>query len=421
MKKILMVVFHYPPLHGSSGIHRTLNFSRYLPDHGWQPLVLTVRATAYPNVSADAESRIPAHVPVTRARALDSARHLSFRGYHPRILTLPDRWATWWPGGVINGMRLIREHQPDLIWSTFPIATAHMIGLTLHRLSKLPWVADFRDPMTEKDPLTGEEFPSDRTVRRVNGWIERPAVRHCARAVFTTQGEAQMYTSKYGHIPASRWAVIPNGYDEESFEAARGRSNGQRPCNGRLVLVHSGVLYPDARNPSPFFKAVAQLRQQGAVSAATLQIILRASGHDSIYGALISQLNIGDIVQLEASIPYEPALAEMLAADGLLIFQAPNCNWQIPAKAYEYLRARRPILAFTDPQGDTGKLLQSEGIDTIVPIDSSELIARGLLDFIARIKNGTAPVAAEERVTAHSRRGRTRELAALLDSVTSKG
>jgi glycosyltransferase involved in cell wall biosynthesis len=420
MKKILMVVFHYPPLHGSSGIHRTLNFSRYLPEHGWQPLVLTVRATAYPNVSAGTESRIPAHVSVTRARALDSARHLSIRGFHPKVLALPDRWVTWWPTGVISGMRLIREHRPDLIWSTFPIATAHMIALTLHRRSGIPWVADFRDPMTEKDPVTGEEFPSDPAVRRVNGWIERPAVRQCVRAVFTTQGAAQMYTTKYQDIPTSRWTVIPNGYDEESFEAARRSSDPQRASDGRLVFVHSGVLYPNARNPSPFFEAVAQLRNQGAVSAATLQIILRASGHDAVYGALISQMNIGDIVRLEGSIPYEHALAEMLAADGLLIFQAPNCNWQIPAKAYEYLRARRPILALTDPQGDTGKLLRSEGIDTIVPIDSSELIARGLLDFIARIRNSTAPVAAEERVTAHSRRGRTRELAALLDSVAAK-
>jgi hypothetical protein len=417
MKKILMIVFHYPPVQGSSGVHRTLNFSRYLPEHGWQPIVLTVACSAHAAIDPAQEARIPASVRVERAFALDSARHLCVRGAYPRYLALPDRWISWWPAGVIKGLQLIRRHRPQVIWSTYPIATAHLIALSLHRMTGVPWVADFRDPMTEKDPATGEEFPSDPLIRRVNGWIERPTIRHCSKAVFTTPGTAEMYANRFPDVPHTRWAVIPNGYDEHSFKTVQSTIQGKRDRSGPIVLVHSGLLYLHARDPKCFFEALARLRADGEISGSTVRIVLRGSGHEHIYRSYLKELHIEELVSLEAPVPYERALAEMLDSDGLLIFQASNCNWQIPAKIYEYLRAQRPILAFTDPNGDTGKLLRSEGIESIVPINSTDEITRGLRDFLRRVKERSAPVPDEQRVERHSRRLRTRELAAALDSL----
>jgi hypothetical protein len=418
VKKILMIAFHYPPIQGSSGVHRTLSYSRYLPDHGWQPVVLTVTPKTYSATDPGQYSRIPPNVLVERVFALDSARDLSFRGAFPGWLAVPDRWISWWPGAVARGLRLIRRHRPQMIWSTFPIATAHLIGLSLHRVSGVPWVADFRDPMTEEHPDTGQEFPSDPAVRRAYRWIERSAVRHCSRAVFTTPGTAEMYAERFSDVPRSRWAVIPNGYEEESFAKAQCKLDGVRAGNGRIELLHSGVLYPDFRDPKYFFEALAELRSRGEIDHSTLRVVLRGSGHESLYRSYVKELGIADIVSLEDQIPYEQALAEMLGTDGLLIFQASACNWQIPAKLYEYLRARRPILAFTDPDGDTARLLRSEGIQTIVPIDSKEQIARALGSFLRMIREGGAHVPNASRVERHSRRLRTAELAALLDSVT---
>lgn len=419
MKKILMVVFHYPPVHGSSGVHRSLNFSRYLPDYGWEPIVLTVTPAAYPAVEPGQYSRVPSGVHVERAFALDSARQLSIKGAYPRLLALPDPWISWWPGGVLKGLSLIRRHRPNVIWSTFPIATAHLIALSLHRLSGLPWVADFRDPMTERDPVTGEEFPTDPTVRKVSGWIERPAISRCARAVFTTSGTADMYARRFPDIDPSRWAVIPNGYDEESFRLADVPSIPQCSVEAkRIVLLHSGTLYSFARDPRVFFEALAQLKAAGEISAATLTVVLRGSGQETLYQSYLKELCLEDMVRLVSPVPYEKALTEMLGADGLLVFQASNCNWQIPAKIYEYLRAQRPILAFTDPNGDTAKLLRSEGIDTIVPIDSRDDIARGLRSFLRSIREGNAPLPPAAGIERHSRRLRTRELAVLLDGLT---
>jgi hypothetical protein len=198
MKKILMIAFHYPPFSGGSGVHRTLKFSRYLPDHGWKPIILTANPRAYPRVGDEQLHEIPAAVRVTRVFALDAARHLSVRGSYLRYTALPDRWVSWWLGAVPAGLRLIRKFRPEVIWSTYPIATAHLIGLTLHRLTGIPWIADFRDSMTEN------EYPPDSATRCVYSWIERHAVRYCSRAVFTAPGALRLYAERYQEIPQSR-------------------------------------------------------------------------------------------------------------------------------------------------------------------------------------------------------------------------
>jgi glycosyltransferase involved in cell wall biosynthesis len=412
LKRVLMIVFHYPPWSGGSGVHRSLKFSRYLPEYGWQPIVLTASRNAYPQ-NASHGSEIPAGVTVSRAFALDSSRHLAFRGAYPKWIALPDRWVSWWPSGVVLGLRLLREYRPHVIWSTYPIATSHLIALSLHRLTGTPWVADFRDPMTEVDPQTGEQFPTDPSIRKANSWIEGPTVRHCTRAVFTTPGTQSMYATHFPEVPHERWTVIPNGYDEEDFTDAE-RSIKPRPAGGPTVLVHSGLLYPDARNPRPFFEAVADLLRAGRIQPGTLKIILRASGYDDLYRPQLRELGIDGIVSLEPAVSYRQALAEILSADGLLIFQAANCNWQIPAKLYECLRARRPIFALTDPEGDTAAVLKPEG-GTIVRLDSKNDIADGLLGFLSRLASLKNCVSSG--IEAYSRKSRTRELAAVLDSV----
>lgn len=146
-------------------------------------------------------------------------------------------------------------------------------------------------------------------------------------------------------------------------------------------------------------------------------MILRATAHDEYLLRLIDQYEIGNIVSLAPPIPYREALSEMLAADGLLILQASNCNNQIPAKLYEYMRARRPILALTDPTGNTAATLIGVGVDTIAPLDSRNDIMRELLRFLALIKANEAPIASMENALAGSRRSRTKELGNLLDTV----
>ena len=107
----------------------------------------------------------------------------------------------------------------------------------------------------------------------------------------------------------------------------------------------------------------------------------------------------------------------MMRADGLLVLQARNCNEQIPAKVYEYLRCRRPIIALTDPPGDTAEMLRRAGIDNIARLDSSEDIAHELRRFLDTLRRGAPILPNEAFMTAASRLERTRELARLLDGL----
>jgi len=406
-----MVAYHFPPMNVSSGIQRTLRFAQHLPEFNWEPAVLTAHPRVYAGVSPASLTEVPPHLQVRRAFALDTARHLSLRGAYPRWLALPDRWWTWWLGAVPAGLSLIRKLKPDLLWSTYPIATAHLIGYTLHRVTGIRWVADFRDPMSEAD------YPSDPLERRAFEWIEYQTLKHCERAVFTTPGALRIYAERYPDISRSRLTTIENGYDESSFAGAK-RSGYPGPSDrGPLVLVHSGTVYPSERDPRPLFAALSELRGNGGIKPGELRVVLRATGADDYVRGLIARHGIDGIVTLEPALPYRAALAEMLAADGLLLLQAAICNNQVPAKLYEYLRARRPILALTDPAGDTAAVLRNAGIDTMARLDSQEEIARLLPRFLELLRQQRAPVAAEAAVEAASRRSRTIELARVLDAV----
>ena len=411
VRRVLMVAYHFPPMSVSSGIQRTLRFAQYLPESGWEPVVLTAHPRVYAGVSAASLAEVPPSLHVRRAFALDAARHLSMRGAYPRWLALPDRWSTWWLGAVPAGLALIWKLKPDVLWSTYPMATAHLIGYTLHRLTGIRWVADFRDPMAQQG------YPARPLEHRAFEWIEYQTLRHCERAVFTAPGALRLYAERYPDIPQSRLTIIENGYDESVFTAVEQAANLGGSKGGPLVLVHSGTIYASERDPRPFFGALAELQERGAITGDELRVVLRATGCDDYLRALIERYGISEIVKLEPALSYRDALAEMLAADGLLLLQAANCNYQVPAKLYEYMRARRPILALTDPAGDTAAVLKGAGVDTMAALDSPQEISRLLVRFLELLQQRRAPVAREASVAAASRRARTIELAKILDAV----
>src|SRR5664279_800709 len=234
-KRLLMVAYHFPPVRVSSGIQRTLKFCTYLREYGWDPLVLSISPGAYEVINPDQVREIPEYVVVERAFGLDTSRQLSIKGKYFRWMAQPDRWVSWWPGAVLTGMRMIKKYQPDAIFSTFPIATAHLIGLSLSKRTGLPWVADFRDAMTEED------YPRDPLTWKVQRRLEAASVKQCSRAVFTTQPTRDMYAERYPDIPESRWAVIENGYDEDNFiDAETGLELAPLGNPGQLTLIHSG-------------------------------------------------------------------------------------------------------------------------------------------------------------------------------------
>lgn len=406
-KRALMVAFHFPPQTGSSGILRTLNFVKHLPAHGWDTSVLTATPGAFEEQRSDLISSIPPQVRVLRAFALDAARHLSIKGKYLQMLALPDRWSTWWFGAVLSGLREIRLHRPQLIWSTYPITTAHLIGRTLARLSGLPWVADFRDPMINGD------YPSGLMQRRVWQWLEAGVMKDAIRCVFTTERAAQTYRDRYPHW-AHKCSVVENGYDEDAFQGNQPLREGV--AEGQLLLLHSGIIYPRDRDPGPFFAVIRRVLDQGLVGRDQLKVRFRAPKHADEVMALVEQHGLQGVVEVAPPIPYRQAIAEMMGADLLLVFQGSHFNTQVPAKIYEYLRTGQPILALVDPLGDTaGQLRRFHGL-TLCDIRVEQDIAQGLQAWLSGKEGHVAARANTQAAQSFSRSSQAGELAALMDT-----
>jgi glycosyltransferase involved in cell wall biosynthesis len=410
LRRVLMVAFHFPPQKGSSAAQRTLRFAQYLPRHGWSAAVVSAAPRAYQERSDDQLADIPADVPVVRPWAWDASRHFAFRGKYWLATALPDRWSTWVPFALLAGWWQVRRLRPRALFSTYPLASAHLIGAGLQRLTGLPWVADIRDPMTGMGSAA-------RGVRhRLYRWIETLVARRAAAVVFATAEAREEFQHNFPEVPAARLRVIENGYDEGDFLAA---ANAKVARDSRaLVLVHSGLLSPDTRSPIPFFEALAKLLPDGHFNGQPVQVVFRASHSETVHRPVAERLGLSAVVRWEGGLPYRAALAEMLAADGLLIFQGHQHDSQIPAKIYEYCRAGRPVMGLIGVGGKTARFMADEGLLHLAPLLEVDAIVPVLRQFLTQLQDGTAPVVPLARAQQFSREFRTAELAAVLDAVT---
>lgn len=404
-KNILIVAYQFPPMSGSSGLLRAAKFCRYLPEFGWTPTVVTAHPRMYEQVDSRQLALVPEGLDVVRAFGLDTKRHLSIRGRYSRLMALPDAWVSWTLGAVPVALRKMRQKKIDVIFTTFPIATAVWIGLVLHRVTGKPWVVDFRDSMTEDD------YPRDRTTWRVWRWLERQAVRHASLILFTAESAIRMYRKRYPDLAEEKCLLLPNGYDEGDFAALPPNPVAASGVSKPFQLLHSGLVYPEERDPRPFFRALARLKRDGKITRERLRVNFRAPGFEQIYSKEIADLGIEDLLHILPRIPYAQALEEYTASDALLLMQAKNCDHQIPAKTYEYFRLGKPILALTTETGDTASLLRQVGGATIIDLADEQAIYSGLLDFVEAVEQGRHSRPSASLASHYSRRNLTQELA----------
>ena len=407
---LLMVAFHFPPIAGGSGYLRTLKFAKYLPASGVQPTLLTVKPQVYAAYDKNAKPPLPETTHVERAFALDSRRAFAIKGKSLSLFSLPDRYWTWVPFAVAAGRRLIRERNIDAIFSTYPIASAHLIGLLLHRLTGKPWIADFRDPMW--DEFTGAKGLSLSLRQR----IEKAVLRRCTTAMVCTDAMYDLFCRRY---PDQKHKLmnIPNGFDDEDFQ---GLDIPASRAAGPVRLLHTGLLEPVDRDPVPFFKAVKALCERRP-GPAPVVVDLIAPSDEEYYNKVIAEMGLQGVINILSWRPYKKSLEAMAATDILLLFQGPSCFSQVPAKLYEYMRVGRPIMAITPAAGETGKLVLGTGSGRVVVHDDPEAIGKMLEEWVDSVQNGASlPKAGPEAVLRFSRSRHAQLLAASLHQAITR-
>jgi len=412
VKNVLMIAYHYPPEGSSSGVLRTLKFSKYLLAHGWSPHVLTLRESFYDQRDNGLLRDIPPGVVVHRTFAMDTSRHLAVRGHYPAVLAVPDRVVSWLPFGVAQGLRVIRQERISALYSTSPLPTAHLIAAALRTRTRVPWVADFRDPWVE-DGL----YPRPGTLRfRVESALERLVVRRADRIVATTPLLRQEFLARYPELPAGKIRVIYNGYDEADFH------NLHVPGRTDLFeLLHAGMVTPDYRDPLPLLRALSGLIGEGRLPQERIRLTFLGGGGwvgSPRFADEVKGLGLEGVVQVVPRIPHGEVIPRLARAASLLILQASDdTKALIPAKVFEYLRVGRPILALVF-EGATSDILR--GMDhchMVTPEDQVALQRTLLALYTAWSKSPTHP-SISHPIQQYERKYLTSELARLLDEVS---
>lgn len=283
------------------------------------------------------------------------------------MFTLPDAEVSWIVPAIATGLRSGRTVPPDVIYSSGPPFSAHLVGAALGALLKTPWVADFRDPWA-RAPWRDDRFTFE---KRAWSLFERFVVTRADAVLFVTQTNRDDFAAQYGEAAASRFHVVPNGCDVTDFD---GIVPGAQP--DRFVLLHAGALY-GARDPSPLFRAVAMGLRNGDLEAT--RFCVRLVGRIGIPGVdlprMVRDLGIEGVVEFVPHAPRSQVLQQMVDASALLVVQ-PVTKLSVPGKLYEYLAAGRPVLALAEPDGETAAVVRrSPGGIVVEPTDQDGILS----------------------------------------------
>lgn len=289
------------------------------------------------------------------------------------VLSIPDKESGWIAPAALRGLRhMLTTGRPDVIYSSAPPWSGHVVAWVLGVLSRRPWVADFRDPWARAP------WRNWRPLRRnAVAALERCVIRRADTVFFVTRGNLSEFADFYGPTAAQRFHLVPNGCDPVEFESV-----APLPPRDAFVLLHAGSLY-GGRTPLPVIHAIARAINRGALERTRFR--LRLLGDISLRMDLPAEcrrLGIEDVVEFAPRVRRAESLRELKSATALLLVQ-PGTTVSIPGKVYEYLAAGRPVFALAE-EGDTAELVRATRIGVSVrPDDPVEKIESALLELVA--------------------------------------
>lgn len=431
-RRVLFVTYYYPPS-GGPGVQRSLKFTKYLPQFGWHPTVLTVRPehASYPDLDPDLAAEIPADVDVERTYAWDPyalyARVLQkekqdvvsvgFLGeaemnLRQRIarwiranVFLPDARVGWVPFALRRGDALLWQDRYDAVLTTGPPHSVHLIGLALAHRHRLPWLTDFRDPWTEIDYYA--DLPMSAPAKAIDTLLERLVLHRATAATVVSEAMQRQMQRADGRAIA----VIENGYDPADFEGVSGDISADE-----FVLAHIGNLN-EARNPGALWEALARLNARQSMPKLRLSFV---GNVEPAVLASAARHGFSDLIRTMPYLPHEEAIRRMKSSTMLLlsINRVKGAEGIATGKLYEYVASGRPVLGIGPPAGDAARVLHESGAGVLFDFDDAEGVAahlRALYDAWERGEplEGAAPQA----VARYSRREQAGQLAGVLEQI----
>jgi len=413
--RILIVTMYWPPA-GGGGVQRPLKFATYLPALGIETHVLAPDDSKW--IHRDDELQQPSQAWVHRVRYLGPrarrpAEELHGKGGLERLGTqaslafrralVPDASVTWNATAIPAAIRTVRREQIDVVLTTSPPGSVHLVGAAAKKATGVRWVADLRDSL-----LAHPHRRAESTAVRVKEKVEHGVARLVARSADAIVAVSDAIAEEAHALdPKGRVVTISNGSDFEDFaglEYHRGE---------RLRITHTGSFF-GKRDPKPFLEALA---------SSDVDAVARfVGGFRSEDREWAERRGLGDRMQLFPYVPRRRSLELQRDSEALLLL-IPEAGGRgrgvLSGKVFEYLAAERPIIAVVPPDGAAAELLRETGAGVVVAPDDIEGMRAALADLDTRFQAGTldgTPLSDEWRDRL-SRRTRVEELADLVRSL----
>ena len=434
MRKVLFIAYAFPPW-GVVGALRPFKFAKYLPQFGWDPIVLSRKIGKYAEeIDASLLNQIEPPVKVFRVAGIEprilwegifrknTNGSLADKSFKPENnfkkcvkrslatwLEIPDPQIGWFPLALLKALELLLRHKIEIIYSTSNPFTNHLVAMCLKRITQKPWVADFRDPWTQY-PLN--EYHS--SIRKnIDKWFEHKFLQVADRVTVTSGLTAKGFTSLYSDIDPGKISVITNGIDPSDFE---GISSSRR--SEKFTITYAGNYF-SVSSANKFLEALFYFLKEHP--AARSRILVRFIGLiDDRSLNLIRSFQLMDVVECIRYVSHKESLNYQASSDVLFLTRSaqPGNEVIIPAKLFEYLAIGRPILALVPPGGEAARLVKKAKSGVVVAPDDKDAIIRAIHAMYSKCERGELFLEREtEALKPYERRHLTGKLAELFDSL----
>ncbi len=414
--KVLIVSLYFPPA-GGGGVQRPLKFAAHLPALGIETHVLAPDDPKW--IHSDPDLPLPTQAWIHRARYLGPIGRRPAEELHGtrglervsrraqltlRRFLVPDENVSWNLTAIPAALRIVREEGIDVVLTTSPPSSVHLVGAAVKRATGVRWVADLRDSL-----IAHPHRAAERLVVRVKERGEHAVASLVARFADATVAVSDAITEEARAAgPRGPVATIANGCDFDDFAGLE-----YRPSD-RLRITHAGSFF-GKRSPRPFLSALA--------ASGLEDVVARFVGDfRSVDREWAETLDLGDRLELHPYVPRRRSLELQRDSEALLLL-IPEAGGRgrgvLSGKVFEYLAAERPILAAVPPDGAAAALIRDTGAGLVVPPEDVGALRDALLELERRRRAGElagTPLSPEDRERL-SRAARVEELADLLRSL----
>lgn len=372
-KTILIISFIFPPTN-AAGVFRISKFVKYWHTLGWRIIVVTPERIKDTKSDKGLLADIPADVivyktkvwepdnlvPASAKAQLTSSANNHRETFHSslvillgklfrfivRLLFIPDEKILWYMYSQKTIDHIVQKHKPDIIFSSAPPPTVHLIARRASKKFSLPWVADFRDEWT-LNPFNIYPTPFHRMINRL---LEKKVLTD-ARAIMTISDEmTKDFKQLATTTSTTQFHTVHNGYDEEDF------ADSAPALSETFTITYTGNFYGH-RNPNNFFRALEHIINTSMIQPQKIRAIFAGANTFQIENDINFE-KISSLISLQSYVAHSQAIKLMRRASVLLLIVSKESgNRSVTGKIFEYLASQRPILALVPPEGAAAKIL----------------------------------------------------------------